>query len=279
MPGTIKLGSSGADVKLCQESLNKHGFSCLVDGDFGPKTEGLVRQFQATEGLLDDGVVGAATWTKLLASSQNATGALYDWDKFYPLLASAQSATYDLTDAQVPTFPPGVDFLPSRFLGEDKTNCTMFTSYLIGNGFGIPFSVDQWKEWQVAKGATESIYRGYGPAVTSEWGVGQIMPQGALPIDGVYLIQSFSRWPRGHSWLVIDYDQATDQVLTLESNTAGFGLDGVGFAGLGPLRTADTKDWKSKVKTTWKSRTRTYSQIFMAKLSIDHASVLAWLEK
>ncbi len=36
------------------------------DGDFGPKTEQAVRDFQATRGITVDGVVGAQTWSTLV---------------------------------------------------------------------------------------------------------------------------------------------------------------------------------------------------------------------
>lgn len=200
------------------------------------------------------------------------------WGDLVPLLGPAMTATYSLTGAQLPKFPPGVTFLSaSRFLGEDFTNCSMFTAYFLGNGLGVEFTKDQWNEWQVAKGPNESSYRGYGPQVVCEWGVGEKMPAGALPKGGVYLIQSFTTWPRGHSWLVLDYDEATDKILTLESNTSGSGLNGVGFGGLGPIRSNNAHDWKNRVGMTWSGRTKNYGQIHMARLNIDHQSVLDWV--
>jgi hypothetical protein len=37
-----------------------------IDGDFGQTTDSLVREFQRSEGLVIDGVVGEATWAALL---------------------------------------------------------------------------------------------------------------------------------------------------------------------------------------------------------------------
>ena len=199
------------------------------------------------------------------------------WSDFVPLLGPAMNATYQLSGAQMPEFPPGVTFLPSRYLGKAATNCTMFTAYLCGEGFGGPFTLDQWNEWQVAKGADRSGYKGFGPWVTQEWGVGELMPSGTLPENGVYLIQSFTTWPRGHSWLILDYDEDTGKILTLESNTSGSGLNGVGFGGLGPIRSTNAHDWKNRVSMTWAGRTRSYSQIHMARLAIDHQTVRDWI--
>jgi hypothetical protein len=53
---TLKLGSTGEDVKVLQEFLN-----ITVDGVFGPETQKTVKIWQATYGLTADGVVGPKT--------------------------------------------------------------------------------------------------------------------------------------------------------------------------------------------------------------------------
>ena len=57
----LKLGSEGEDVKKLQIKLG-------VDpiGKFGPKTDAAVKAWQAANGLAADGVVGPATWAKLM---------------------------------------------------------------------------------------------------------------------------------------------------------------------------------------------------------------------
>lgn len=283
MPTTIRKGDTGSDVVLCQQDLNIHGYICTADGIFGPNTETQVKAFQTASGLTADGIVGPNTWAALEATPDlpddptTWDGDSADWSAFTPLLGPAMNATYQLSGAQMPKFPPGVTFLSSKYLGESYSNCSMFTAYFCGNGFGGPFTKDQWNEWQVAKGSDQSVYKGYGPWVACQWGVGQMMPSGAVPKDGVYLIQSFTTWPKGHSWLVIDYDEATDKILTLESNTSGSGLNGVGFGSLGPIRSTNAHDWKDRVTMTWAGRTRSYSQVHMAKLAIDHQTVLDWI--
>lgn len=62
-------GSSGSSVKALQILLIGLGYSCGgygADGVFGRSTENAVREFQKTYGLPVDGIVGPATWAKLL---------------------------------------------------------------------------------------------------------------------------------------------------------------------------------------------------------------------
>jgi putative chitinase len=56
----LKNGSKGENVKLLQEKLG-----LTSDGNFGPATEGKVKEWQKSNGLTPDGVVGYPTWNKL----------------------------------------------------------------------------------------------------------------------------------------------------------------------------------------------------------------------
>ena len=56
----LKLGSKGNEVKVLQEKLN-----LKVDGIFGPITEEAVKDFQRSNGLEVDGIVGTNTLSKL----------------------------------------------------------------------------------------------------------------------------------------------------------------------------------------------------------------------
>jgi peptidoglycan hydrolase-like protein with peptidoglycan-binding domain len=68
MPATISLGSTGSDVKRLQRVLARH----LLWNPFGPITgtfdaglETAVKNFQSSQGLTPDGIVGPATWAAL----------------------------------------------------------------------------------------------------------------------------------------------------------------------------------------------------------------------
>lgn len=66
---TLRVNSKEEkQVKVLQWLLNHTtDFTCgTIDGKFGTKTLAAVRQFQKANGLVVDGIVGKATWSKLL---------------------------------------------------------------------------------------------------------------------------------------------------------------------------------------------------------------------
>ena len=62
----LKKGSRGIQVAELQKLLNEKGFDAgIADGVFGRGTESAVKAFQASAGLVADGVVGNMTWEAL----------------------------------------------------------------------------------------------------------------------------------------------------------------------------------------------------------------------
>lgn len=59
--GGLRLGSRGTDVTAIQQQLRNLGYGVSVDGIFGSATDQAVRQFQASNRLATDGIVGPAT--------------------------------------------------------------------------------------------------------------------------------------------------------------------------------------------------------------------------
>jgi hypothetical protein len=57
--------TKGSAVLKCQQLLMRHGIHVVEDGIFGQATEAAVKNFQASQRLLADGVVGPLTWTAL----------------------------------------------------------------------------------------------------------------------------------------------------------------------------------------------------------------------
>jgi N-acetyl-anhydromuramyl-L-alanine amidase AmpD len=67
----LRKGAKGQQVKALQTLLIGYGYSCGsygADGDFGSATDKAVRAYQKATGLVVDGIVGQATWAKLLGT-------------------------------------------------------------------------------------------------------------------------------------------------------------------------------------------------------------------
>lgn len=64
---TLRLGSTGPNVKLIQSLLIKLGYSPgQIDGVYGSQTQRAVIDFQRDNGLTPDGIVGERTWNVFL---------------------------------------------------------------------------------------------------------------------------------------------------------------------------------------------------------------------
>lgn len=66
---TVRLKSNNDEVYILQKLLRKVGYTVLPDGDFGPKTDKAVRDFQFSHSLIADGVVGTRTWDLLFSKA------------------------------------------------------------------------------------------------------------------------------------------------------------------------------------------------------------------
>jgi len=74
----IKRGSLSVYVLIAQDALNTLGFATGgLDGIFGSQTYSAVRRYQASRGLVVDGIVGCNTWRSLqenvIASGRTST--------------------------------------------------------------------------------------------------------------------------------------------------------------------------------------------------------------
>lgn len=269
MPATIRKGSKGPDVTYCQTLLNEHGYHTGVDGIFGNDTERNVKGFQLDFMLKADGIVGSATWDALQADERGPV----DFQAVADLLPQLIPQRYINSGAQCPSNPPGMAL---KNIGSQTTNCCTMTGWLLGWTFpGVSFTSKQWSLWMVS--STDSsqvpIVPNWGPRVTIEWGAGTTAPG-----NGPCLIQYFSETGSGHSLIVVDYDEETDKILTLESNSA-YGLDGCGWGQIGNLRDVFNPgpDWAKKVTQTWQSRFGSKVALHVARLHIT--GVQEWLAK
>ena len=69
----LKLGSHGREVKELQEFLDLQ-----TDGIFGKGTEAAVTQWQSSNGLVADGIVGPATWDAMGIATTDSSEKTYE---------------------------------------------------------------------------------------------------------------------------------------------------------------------------------------------------------
>lgn len=104
---TLKLGSTGISVEEVQALLTFLGYyTSAVNGTYQASTEQAVRMFQQDVGLTSDGIVGPATWAKLLPTPST---------DFSPPAVSANAAPDDSSQNEaedlsirLPTLKQGV---------------------------------------------------------------------------------------------------------------------------------------------------------------------------
>jgi lysozyme len=89
---TIKLKSYNDEVYILQKLLRKSGYSVEIDGDFGTKTDKIVRDFQFSHSLIADGIVGKRTWDELFKRAAKSGDAITGVDIFH--LSNTESVSF-----------------------------------------------------------------------------------------------------------------------------------------------------------------------------------------
>lgn len=66
---SFQQGDQGTEIAEIQGQLVDLGYDVVADGEYGPATVDAVRQFQESQGIKPDGLVGPATYQALLGRS------------------------------------------------------------------------------------------------------------------------------------------------------------------------------------------------------------------
>ncbi len=199
------------------------------------------------------------------------------WGDITALLPRYLNQTYSPGGGQFPIEPKGLEGKLGSAVGTKYTNCSCFTVSMVPNALG-PIQWKHYEWWQVFATAKGS---GYGPAAAVDAGFATKVPnpKRAAPVDGIYLVQDFTRWPKGHSYIVCDFDPATGRFLSLEASS--WTINGVGWKGIGNLRAVlnPGADWAAKMSRpmVWADRRSDYPEVHMARLHVDHSTFRRWL--
>ncbi len=100
---TIKKGSRGPTVAKWQRMIG-----VTADGNFGSGTDTATRKWQSDNGLNPDGVVGIASWGKILESTTPAGMLALEWNQ-----PSAEIPTAPAPPAVIPPVPGAMPINPS----------------------------------------------------------------------------------------------------------------------------------------------------------------------
>lgn len=177
---TASQGAVSQAVSGIQYLLKAHGHAVATDGSFGPATKAAVIAFQTANGLPADGVVGPATWPKLVvATSSGSTGDAVRAVQQFGLLSSPGDDPLVVDGSYGPTTKARVSSLQRSWgLTQDGAAGRETWSFLSTFAPGarpwplVKQGATQAKNWRVlaaqhllrAKGATIAADGSFGPA-------------------------------------------------------------------------------------------------------------------
>lgn len=108
---TLRRGDKGKHVQAMQFVLSWNGLYGIPDGDFGPKTERAVKDFQVLRGLKPDGIVGPATWAALDANAAKMAPAK-------PAEPPAMGLVDERSEKMIATLHPAIQNKARKFVQE-----------------------------------------------------------------------------------------------------------------------------------------------------------------
>ncbi len=110
----LKIGDHGDYVFVLQGLLTRLGYPISMNGIFNTKTEHLVIDYQVTNGVTPDGVVGTHTATSLCGKSSNSTNIPKNKTQYtyFHIKNKAVTPTNTLSFSKTNTVPlPGTGFI------------------------------------------------------------------------------------------------------------------------------------------------------------------------
>lgn len=183
--------------------------------------------------------------------------------------------TYDLDQAR---YPYAIQGFSAPQAPPQTNNCCTFVEALVAkaweNANGLSWSMDNHKQMMIFSADD------YFSPVTCLLNQDIAIPaedDNQRPHPWTVIQGWRKQWTSGHTFIILDYHQDTDRILTLESNAA-YGLNGVGFRMLGNYRDVENPGaawWQSDRLWTWERLKSVYQFRKQAILKVKNRSWLA----
>jgi hypothetical protein len=147
---TLKFGASGPDVGKLHQALIEAGYTVpaedLTTSKFLGGTALAVRQFQASQGLVGDAIVGPKTWEALSGLAKDARFKAPGWCYAPATVPDALRPVVDAAVGQIGTSEIGTsNVIPGDPYGHEQHGqpwCAYFVSWAYGKApAGSPFGV------------------------------------------------------------------------------------------------------------------------------------------
>lgn len=184
--------------------------------------------------------------------------------------------SYDLHAPNYPFPLNGIKVPLAADIGEPKNNCCTFVEGLLVHAWQ---NANKDFAWTNANHGQMMIYSAedYFSPVTClvEREMAVAVANDDKPPQPWTVVQGWrEQWKGGHTFIILDYHEPTDRVLTLESNS-GYNLDGVGYRVIGniadhPHPTAQW--WEDERLWTWERVKSAYAFRKQAKLKVKNVS-------
>jgi len=179
-PGNLSVGSSGPNVRLVPEAINKLApyypgrlWILTVDGSFGNMTRDAIFAFQSIFGLPITGVVNQATWDRLMREAANVGSGTPSIPPFPGNLSVGSSGpnvrlVQEAINKLAPSYPGRLWILT---VDGSFGNMTRDAIYAFQSIFGLPLTgVVNQATWDRLMREAANVGRGYGQGLSAQNG-------------------------------------------------------------------------------------------------------------
>ncbi len=155
---TIKKGSRGPTVAKWQRMIG-----VTADGNFGSGTDAATKTWQSANGLTPDGIVGIASWGKMLETTTPAGMLALEWNQ-----ASAEIPAPPAPPAVIPPVPGAMPINPSAAVAvkfqvpsapKGTTTATVQVKPVEAGIFGAAMNAPWWMKGLALLGVGYGVYK------------------------------------------------------------------------------------------------------------------------